>query len=380
MLSLIFRRISRAVPRWAAATASLVVIGAVSAPPPAIAQTPSAPLPAPVIPYARPEQPPVFAPAELDRIVSPIALYPDPLLANVLTAATFPDGIPEAARWADDHHHLTGARLTAAIAADEVPWDPSVQALLPFPSVLAMMASDMPWTEELGDAVLSDRAAVMNAVQRMRRLARDYGYLRSCAPVVVTAGPYVEILPVNPTYIVVPYYFPRVVFGPPVPGAVYGGVYCGYGVTLGVWFQPWGWGTTRIIWPNGTIVIDGAPWDRTWINRGVYRHPYRSPRFATPQPPDRHRARPSTPRERERERPKGAPQLPPPSQNRPPDSNPPASRRPPDQPSPGAQPPTATPQNPPRTRPPQGEGAGTAAPKAGGSEQPQQQPERKRRQ
>src|SRR5215831_830432 len=73
-----------------------------------------------------------FAPAELERIVSPIALYPDPLLAQVLAGATFSDQIPDAARWADQHHYLTGAALPAAIAGDQVPWDPSVQALLPF--------------------------------------------------------------------------------------------------------------------------------------------------------------------------------------------------------------------------------------------------------
>jgi hypothetical protein len=88
--------------------------------------------------------------------VSPIALYPDPLLAQVLAAATFSQDIPDAARWADDHHYLTGKAVTDAIAADRIPWDPSVQALLPFPSVLEMMASAMPWTQELGDAFLSD--------------------------------------------------------------------------------------------------------------------------------------------------------------------------------------------------------------------------------
>ncbi len=107
-----------------------------------------APLPAPTA------VPAAFPPGELDRIVSPIALYPDPLLAQVLAAATFSDQIPEAAGWADQHHYLTGPQLTAAMAADQVPWDPSVQALIPFPSILGMMASDMPWSQELGNAFL----------------------------------------------------------------------------------------------------------------------------------------------------------------------------------------------------------------------------------
>ena len=116
-----------------------------------------------------PQAPPSFPPQELERIVSPIALYPDPLLAQVLTASTFYNDIPAAAQWADQHHYLTGDALAQAITADQLPWDPSVQALLPFPSVLDMMASAMHWTEELGNAVLAQRPDVMDAVQVMRR-------------------------------------------------------------------------------------------------------------------------------------------------------------------------------------------------------------------
>ena len=174
--------------------------------PAALAQAPlPTPPPLPETLEGPPSQPALFPPAELDRIVSPIALYPDPLLAQVLAAATFPAEIPEAARWADEHHYLTGMQLTAAIAADRLPWDPSVQALLPFPSVLDMMASTMPWTQELGEAFLAQRDGVMDAVQRMRQKAKQYGYLQSNAQITVSRGPYIEILPVNPDYIVVPY-------------------------------------------------------------------------------------------------------------------------------------------------------------------------------
>src|SRR5262249_23924450 len=109
---------------------------------------PGAPLPAPA------QIAPSYAPEELDRIVSPIALYPDPLLGQILTAATFSPEIPDAARWSDQHHYVPAAELPAAIAADRLPWQPGVQALLPFPQVLDMMASSMPWTEELGGAFL----------------------------------------------------------------------------------------------------------------------------------------------------------------------------------------------------------------------------------
>src|SRR5580704_9171814 len=152
--------------------------------------------------------PPVYPPAELDRLVARIALYPDPLLAQVLAAATFPEQIPDAARWADQHHYLTGDALATAISGDRLPWDPAVQALLPFPSVLDMMASDPGWTGQLGNAFLSQQQQVMDAVQRERRKARDYGYLRSNPQVVVSNGPYIEIVPVNPGYVVVPYYDP----------------------------------------------------------------------------------------------------------------------------------------------------------------------------
>src|SRR5580704_16052404 len=147
--------------------------------------------------------PPVYPPAELDRLVARIALYPDPLIAQILAAATFPDQIPDAARWADQHHYLTGDALATAISGDRLPWDPSVQALLPFPQVLDMMASDPGWTSQLANASLAQQPEVMDAIQRQRRLAYDYGYLRTNAQVIVNRGPYIEILPARPGFIYV---------------------------------------------------------------------------------------------------------------------------------------------------------------------------------
>jgi hypothetical protein len=249
------------------------------------------------------QQAPSYPPAELERVVSPIALYPDPLLAQVLAAATFAEDIPDAARWANEHHYLTGGQLTAAVAADRVPWDPSVQALLPFPTVLDMMASDMPWTQELGSAFLAQSADVMEAVQTNRRKATSYGYLRSNGQLIVREGPYIEILPVNPAFIVVPYYDPRLVFLPPRRGfAVGGAISFGFGVRLGVEFEPWGWGATRFGWPTHTVIINNAPWGRTWFNRGAYIHPYTVPRYREVRPPEGHHLVPRTSRERDAER------------------------------------------------------------------------------
>ncbi len=247
------------------------------------------------------QAPPAFPPQDLDRMVSRIALYPDPLLSQVLAAATFPNEIPEAARWADQHHYLTGDALAAAIAEDRLPWDPSVQALLPFPSVLDMMASDMRWTTDLGNAFLAQQADVMDAVQRMRRQATDFGYLRSNGQVVVSGGPYIEILPVNPAFICVPYYDPAVVFYRPRPGFFVGGaINFGFGVTIGAAFRPWGWGVNRFAWDSHRVFINDHVWERGWANRGAYVHPYAVQRYAPAERvQERHELHERSERERE---------------------------------------------------------------------------------
>jgi hypothetical protein len=219
--------------------------------------------------------PPTMSPDQLDRLVSRIALYPDPLLAQVLTASTFGDQIPEAAQWADEHHYLTGEELAKAIEDDHLPWDPSVQALLPFPSVLDTMASDINWTNQLGDAVLAQDPDVMDAVQRMRKKAKDYGYLSTNQRIVVSGGPYITIAPANPAFVVVPTYDPYVVYAPPRPGFFVGGaIGFGFGITIGTWFRPWGWGGTRFGWDSHAIFINDHRWDRGWANRRVYVHDY----------------------------------------------------------------------------------------------------------
>src|SRR6202051_2307646 len=120
-----------------------------------------------------------LSPDQLDQLVARIALYPDPLLAQILTASTYWDEIPEAAAWADQHRYLTGDALARAIQEDNLPWHPSVLALLPFPDVLDMMARDPAWTQQLGTAVLTQDSDVMDAVQRMRQRAMGYGCLTS---------------------------------------------------------------------------------------------------------------------------------------------------------------------------------------------------------
>jgi hypothetical protein len=253
-------RLSRAAKLTCVALVTLLAIG--SCAPAAFAQDQDQP-------------PPSFGPDQLDRIVSRVALYPDPLLAQVLSASTFPDQIPDAVAWAAQHHYLNGQQLSNAINTDQLPWDPSVQALLPFPSVLDMLACDMNWTNDLGNAVLAQRPDVMEAVQRERQKARDFGYLRSNGQIVVSGGPYVEIEPVNPAYVVVPVYDPLVVYARPRPGFVVGSaIGFGFGVTIGSYFRPWGWGASRFGWHDHVVIVNNARWDRTWVNRRAYVHSY----------------------------------------------------------------------------------------------------------
>ncbi|MGA2880164.1 MAG: DUF3300 domain-containing protein [Bryobacteraceae bacterium] len=247
-----------------------------------------------------PPPPPSYPPQELDRLVSRVALYPDPLLSQILAAATFPDQIPDAARWADEHHYLTGDALARAISDDHLPWDPSVQSLLPFPSVLDTMASDMAWTNELGNAFLAQQPDVMDAVQRERHRAYDYGYLRTNPQIIVNGGPYIEILPADPNFIVVPYYNPLIVFAPPRPGFFVGGaIGFRFGIAIGPAFRPWGWGVNRFAWGEHRVFINNARWDRSWVNRGTYVHPYAMPRYTGPRPAERHELERRTDRERQ---------------------------------------------------------------------------------
>ena len=236
-------------------------------------------------------QAPSFADGQLDLLVSRIALYPDSLLAQVLAAATFPDQIPEAAQWADKHHDLDGQALAQAMRTQPLPWDPTIQALLPFPLVLKKVAQDRSWTVKLGNAVLAQQGGVLDAAQRQRRLALKFGYLHTSGQVVVDPEPYVTIKPSNPAHMQIPSYDPEAVFAAPAadrkPGdkihfdsAVNLGGFQPYGWTLerseviGGYFFAWGWGRGGIDWAARTLIINHVPWRRTWANQSDYVHPY----------------------------------------------------------------------------------------------------------
>ena len=103
-------------------------------------------------------QAPAYLPQQLDQLLAPIALYPDPLLAQILMASTYPLEVVEAARWLQDRDNaaLRGDQLDAALQQQN--WDPSVKSLVPFPQILQMMNSKLDWTQSLGNAFLAQQA------------------------------------------------------------------------------------------------------------------------------------------------------------------------------------------------------------------------------
>ena len=179
-----------------------------------------------------------------------------------------------------------------------------MQALLPFPSVLDMMNSDMNWTTQLGNAFLAQQQDVMDAVQRQRAIAQRYGYLRSNGQVIVSGGPYITVVPVNWGYIAVPWYDPAVVFFAPRPGFMVGGaIRFGFGVTIGGFFAPWGWaaGGIHFDWGGHAVFLNNARWGRTWVNRATYVHPYAAVRRPAPgavRPAEAHALQPRSEAER----------------------------------------------------------------------------------
>jgi Protein of unknown function (DUF3300)/Chaperone of endosialidase len=227
----------------------------------------------------------LLKPAELDQLLAPIALHPDPLLSELLIASTYPLEVVQADRWAKSNTALKGDALTAALAKQS--WDDSVKSLVQVPSVLAMMSEQLDWTQKLGDAVLAQQADVMDAIQRLRARARANGKLESTKEQTVTVKTedqkqYVVIEPTSPNEIYVPYYEPAVVYGdwpypdyapyyfpPPygyIPGAALAtGVAFAAGVAVRHAF--WGncnWGRRNINVANRNVNINN--FDRSNIN------------------------------------------------------------------------------------------------------------------
>jgi hypothetical protein len=193
-----------------------------------------------------------YSQPELDRMLAPVALYPDSLLSQMLMAATYPDEIALAARWSRANPGLEGE--DAVRAAEWEDWDPSVKSLLAFPQVLQRMDENREWTRQLGEAFLEQQPHVMDTVQQLRQRAHAAGNLRSNEQLVVQQqGPVIYVQPARPEVVYVPYYDPFVVYGP-----------WWHAAYPPVFWRPWP-GYTRVYYPGVTFSF--------WFGRPAYVAP-----------------------------------------------------------------------------------------------------------
>jgi len=195
--------------------------------------------PAPAQPA--PERP-AFRQEQLDQMLAPIALHPDPLLSQILMASTYPLEVVQAARWSRANPNLKGEAAVKAV--EGMNWDPSVKSLVAFPEILQMMDERLEWTEDLGEAFLAQQGQVLDTIQGLRRRAEAQGNLQPNERIAVRReGDYIGIEPPDPGVVHVPYYDPRVAYGPwwaPAYPPVYWGpppvYYAGWGP--GFWWGP----------------------------------------------------------------------------------------------------------------------------------------------
>jgi hypothetical protein len=270
-------------------------------------QTQSLPAIAPS--QSEPAAPPVWTADQLDNLVAPIALYPDPLLSQMLVASTYPLEIVQANQWLQRNKNLQGQALTDA--ARQQPWDPSIQTLVTVPEALNRLNEDIQWTTDLGNAFLSQESDVMNAVQRMRARADDNGRLATTQQqkVIIQNQDNQRVVVIEPAYpdvIYVPVYDPFYVWGPPVygyyPALYYPRHHFGFsiGFNIGFCFSDWGgwgfwgWGPS---WHSHSVIVNNYFFNRygynhyrrgndrgriAWEHNPVHRLnvPYRNPRVA----------------------------------------------------------------------------------------------------
>ena len=240
-----------------------------------------------------PTEPTPQTASELESLVAPVALYPDALVAQILSAATFPDQVAIADYWLQENKNLTGSTLMQAV--DKQAWDASVKALTQFPSVLENMAKNLSWTSSLGEAFHGQQAEVMTAIQTLRAKAKSAGNLKTTPQVtVVQQSPLVIVIqPTNPQVVYVPTYNPAVVYGypyvvpayvyvPPPSGAVVAAGIIGFGAGIAVgammsggccgWgYSSWncGWHGTAVVYHGGAYYGNSA-WHGGYYNGGYH--------------------------------------------------------------------------------------------------------------
>jgi hypothetical protein len=191
-----------------------------------------------------------FSPEQLDNLLAPIALYPDPLLSQVLVAATFVDDVDEAARW---------IRANGTNGIDDQPWDVSVKAVAHYPTVIYMMADKIDWTTSLGQAYVNQSTDVMTSVQRLRHMAHNAGNLVTTPQQqVLVEDEYISIVPYEAAYIYVPVYDPYICY--------YRRPAWGLAITFGVGFLIGAWLNRDCDWHHHRVYYHG--WQgRGWIER-----------------------------------------------------------------------------------------------------------------
>src|SRR6201981_3677030 len=196
-------------------------------------------------------------PEQLDSLVAPIALYPDPMLSQTLVASTYPLEIIQLQQWLAQNKNLKEQALADAVKKQD--WDPSIQAMAALPDVVKQMSENIKWTTDLGNAFLAQQSDVMDAVQRMRKKAKDAGNLNSTEQQkvetkVVESKQVVVIEQANPEVVYVPSYNPTVVYGPPAypyppiayppPGYYAAGMAISFGIGIAMgaaWGGGWGY-------------------------------------------------------------------------------------------------------------------------------------------
>jgi hypothetical protein len=263
-------------------TLAWLMIALLVAPPPVIAQQQQQQVSAP---KSAPASGAVFSQEELDQVLAPIALHPDPLISQILMAATYPLEIVQADRWAQQNKSLKGDAVTAALEKQD--WDPSVKSLVAFPQVLTMMSEKLDWTQKLGDAFLADQKKVLDTIQSLRAKAQASGNLKTTKEqTVIVEEKIIKIEPANPQVIYVPSYNPTVVYGswpypayPPYayypPGYVASSMmWFGAGMAMGAAFSgAWGYGWGDCDYNGGKVKIDNSKnfnFSGNNIDRGKY--------------------------------------------------------------------------------------------------------------
>jgi hypothetical protein len=198
-----------------------------------------------------------YSPEQLDHLLGPIALYPDPLVALILPASTMPSDLTLAAGYL--------AANGAPGGIDAQPWDPSVKALAHYPEVVKWMNANLDWTQSLGAAFAQQPADVMKSIQQLRVQARAAGTLVDTPQQQVDLeGDDIRIIPAQPDIIYVPEYDPAIVYETPVG-------YAGPFITFGVGFPVGAWLGYQLDWDDYGIWV--GPWSRGWGYRREWQHP-----------------------------------------------------------------------------------------------------------